>query len=409
MATIPFDSTLPLLREGYPFISSRCDALGTDLFTSRFALRPVTFLRGADAAELFYGGDRFTRAGAVPSSSQHLLQDEGSVQSLDGQAHRHRKQAFLSLTTPEATRRLGDLFEQSWRETSRSWPRSGRFVLHDEVSGMLTRAVCLWAGVPLREQEAGRRTREFRLMIENSARFGPLNWYARARRLGTERWVADVIERVRAGELEAEPDTAVRVFADHRELDGTLLPAGPAAVEMINVLRGTVAVARFVVFGAVALHEHPEWREALAAGDDTDLEAFAQEVRRYYPFFPAVPGRASSTFEWRGHRFAEGDRVVLDLYGTCHDPRLWQDPDSFRPERFRGWRWEEHPYTLIAQGAGRHDEGHRCPGEWGTVELMKRALRLLATSGLEVPPQDLSIRLNRFPALPRSGFVAKVR
>lgn len=34
----PFDSTAALLREGYPFVSSRCDQLGTDLFTSRIAL-----------------------------------------------------------------------------------------------------------------------------------------------------------------------------------------------------------------------------------------------------------------------------------------------------------------------------------------------------------------------------------
>lgn len=130
-----------------------------------------------------------------------------------------------------------------------------------------------------------------------------------------------------------------------------------------------------------------------------------QEVRRYYPFFPAVPGRAAKPVEWRGHRFESGDRVILDLYGTCRDPRLWEDPDGFAPERFRGWEWAEHPWTLIAQGAGRHEEDHRCPGEWGTVELLERAVRLLATTGLQVPPQDLSIRLNRFPALPRSGFV----
>ncbi|MEX5298110.1 cytochrome P450 [Kocuria sp. CPCC 205292] len=409
MATIPFDSTVALLREGYPFISSRCEALGADLFTSRLALRPVTFLRGADAAELFYGGDRFTRAGAVPPSAKHLLQDEGSVQTLDGPVHRHRKHAFLELVGPDARQRLGDLFERSWQEAARTWPGRGRFVLHDEVSGILARTACAWAGVPLPAHEAARRTRELRLMIDNAGRFGPPNWYARARRLGTERWAAGLVERVRAGDLAAAPRTALRVFADLRGPDGAPLPASTAAVELINVLRPTVAVARFVVFAATALHEHPGWRGALAAGDEAALEAFAQEVRRHYPFFPAVPGRVREPFEWRGHRFAAGDRVVLDLYGTCHDPRLWEDPDSFRPERFRGRRWEESPRDLIAQGAGRHDEGHRCPGEWSTVELLKRAVRLLAASGLEVPPQDLSIRLNRFPALPRSGFVVEER
>lgn len=405
MAMIWHDSTLAFLREGYTFISARCDALGADLFTSRLGLVPVTFLRGAEAAELFYGGDRFTRRRAMPPQAQRLLQDKGSVQLLDGRAHRHRYEAFLSLMGPEAMARLGDLFEEEWRAAERRWRGRARIVLHEEAREVLTRTVCRWAEVPLAEDEVATRTRQFALMVDNAPRPGPPNWYARARRRSTERWAAGIIERARSGQLAPAPGTAAHVFAHHRELDGQLLPAETAAVELINVLRPTVAVARFLVFAAVALHEYPQWREAFAAGEESDLEPFAQEVRRYYPFFPAVTGRATESFEWRGHRFTEGDLVMLDLYGTCHDPRLWEDPYSFQPERFRGWGWDEHPYTLVAQGGGRHGNSHRCPGEWSTVELIKRAVRLLAASDADVPAQDLSIRLDYFPAIPRSGFV----
>ena len=86
MGTIPFDSTIALLREWYPFIASRCDAAGTDLLTTRLMLRRVTLLRGAEAAQMFYDGRHLTRQGAMPVIVQHLLQDEGSVQSLDGAA-----------------------------------------------------------------------------------------------------------------------------------------------------------------------------------------------------------------------------------------------------------------------------------------------------------------------------------
>src|SRR5699024_2748272 len=74
MVSIPVDSTLAFLREGYPFASSRFEALGEDVFTTRLVLRPVTFLRGEEAAAMFYGGDRFTRQGAMPATVQHLLQ-----------------------------------------------------------------------------------------------------------------------------------------------------------------------------------------------------------------------------------------------------------------------------------------------------------------------------------------------
>lgn len=86
----PFDSTLSFLNEGYAFASSRCDTWDTDLFTTRLFLKPTTFIRGEEAAGLFYEGNRFTREAAVPASVQHLLQDKGSVQALDGREHRGR-------------------------------------------------------------------------------------------------------------------------------------------------------------------------------------------------------------------------------------------------------------------------------------------------------------------------------
>ncbi|QBE65513.1 hypothetical protein [Pseudoduganella lutea] len=53
--------------------------------------------------------------------------------------------------------------------------------------------------------------------------------------------------------------------------------------------------------------------------------------------------------------------------------------------------------------------GHRCPGEWITVELMKRSARWLAGGmDYEVPPQDLALDMRRLPAIPKSGFLIRV-
>lgn len=169
----------------------------------------------------------------------------------------------------------------------------------------------------------------------------------------------------------------------------------------------SVAVSLFVIFAALALHRHPEWRERLHRPEGAeDLEPFVQEVRRFFPFFPFVGGRVREQFEWRGHEFQEGAWVLLDLYGTNHDPRLWGDPESFRPERFH--RWSGSAFTLIPQGAGDFATGHRCPGEWATIELMKRAVRLLVHEmAYEVPEQDLEVDLSRMPAIPGSRFTIR--
>ncbi|WP_323127523.1 ChaB family protein [Brevibacterium limosum] len=405
MTRQPIDSTAAFLRDGYAFASRRCETEGTDLFTTRLFLKPTTFILGEEAAEIFYDGEHLTRAGAMPTSVQHLLQDEGSVQALDPPAHRRRKAAFLSLMDSGSIDRLGEIFEEEWAlaRDARSGPR--RIVLHDFARAVLTRTACRWAGIDIEDTDVPRLTRELGLMVDRAGTKGPSNWKARRRRRGTENWATRQIEKVRRGDSSPSADTALAVFAHHTDADGQLLSPEVAAVELINILRPTVAVARFIVFAAVALTEHPRWREAFAADEESDLEPFVQEVRRFYPFFPVVPGRVRTPFGWRGHRFDVDDRVILDLYGTCHDRRLWADPGAFEPSRFRGFNWAEDPNTLIAQGAGRHDSDHRCPGEWSTVELLKRATRLLARDAAETPTQDLSIPLNRFPTLPRSGFV----
>lgn len=241
-------------------------------------------------------------------------------------------------------------------------------------------------------------------MLTGAGAASPRALWALLLRRRTERWCRRIIHAIRRGRLAPAPGTAADTIAWHRDLDGALLPAAVAAVELINILRPTVAVAWFVTFAALALREHPTWRERLLAGDDAELTRFVQEVRRFYPFFPVVGGRALREFAWRGGRFAPGAWVLLDLYGTDHDGRIWDDSDAFRPDRFRSW--DGSAYDFVPQGGGDYLTGHRCPGEAITIAIMKEATRLLLTAiDYDVPAQDLAIDMSRFPALPATGFI----
>jgi fatty-acid peroxygenase len=177
-------------------------------------------------------------------------------------------------------------------------------------------------------------------------------------------------------------------------------------VELLNLLRPTVAVSVFITFAALALHEHPECRARLAAREAGYAHGFAQEVRRFYPFFPFVGARVKRDFEWRGYPFPRGRRVLLDLYGTDHDSRSWPEPERFLPERFQGW--DGDPFAFIPQGGGDPAHGHRCPGETVTIGLLESASQFLASRvTYDVPEQDLRIDRSRLPALPRSRFVIR--
>jgi fatty-acid peroxygenase len=397
------DSTLALLREGYGFIGRRCRRYGGDAFRTRIMLHDVVCMTGAEAAEMFYRGGHFSRADAMPVTVLKLLQDRGSVQALEDAAHRHRKQLFLSLTTGAEVERLREHFAAAWRRRQTGWRLREYVVLYDEAFDILTDAACAWAGVSLEAEAVHPLSGALRAMIEGAGSIGPRNWRALALRHSAERWAQERVRDARRNGGTGERSPIGRL-AHHKGCDGKLLPEAVAAVELLNLLRPIAATAVYVTFAAMALHQHPQWRAAFARGEEDELGGFVQEVRRLAPFFPMIGGRARQAIEWRGRPIEAGQWVLLDLYDSCRDPRAWNAPETFYPGRHRSGDLEVP--GLVPQGAGDHLESHRCPGEWMVVALMKDAVRLLCRdTEYRVPAQELSVRRNRMPGRPESGFV----
>lgn len=390
-----FDQTVSLLREGYDFLPRRFERMTTDILEARFGLQKAICLRGHDAAELFYDSNRFQRRGAAPRRVKAILFGRGGVQNLDGEIHRQRKAMFMSLMDRASIDRLVERLEQHWRGAVVRWGERSQVKLLIEARKVLTRAVCEWAGVPLDDNDVEQRATQLAKLVDGASGVGPRYWEGRLARIQTEAWALKIVEKIRDRRLEAPTGSAAHVVACHRE-DGKLLPPRVAAVELLNVLRPVVAIDRYIAFTALALHEHASLLD--------DTHAFVQEVRRYYPFFPVLAARVRTEFEWRGYRFPKGRRVVLDIYGTNHDRRLWDDPETFRPERFHGR--ELDAFTLIPQGGGDHYLNHRCAGEWITIAVMTAAVRLLTREmSYQVSAQDLRIDHGRIPARPPSDFL----
>lgn len=408
MSQIPkdrsLDSTLALAFDGYKFISKRCQRYQSDIFQTRLLLEKTICFKGEGAARIFYDLEKFSRKDAAPERVKKTLLGQGGVQGLDGDAHRQRKQMFMSLMADERIKQLADLTSEQWGIYAEKWEKMEKIVLFNEAQAVFCRAVCAWAGVPLQESEVEQRTNDIAAMIDGSGAVGPKHWRGRRGRKRAERWIEGIVGRIRTHQLEVAQESAAHVVAWHRSLEGKLLDEKVAAVEILNVLRPTVAVARYVTFAALALHEHPECRQKLHSSEDDYLECFVQEVRRFYPFFPFASARVRQEFDWQGYHFPQGRKVLLDLYGTNHDSQLWERPESFWPERFR--QWDGSRFNFIPQGGGDYYTNHRCPGEWITIELMKASLNFL-TGSLEydVPEQNLEISFSRTPTIPKSGFV----
>lgn len=394
--------TLALLKDGYLFLPRRRER-GAGVVEVRFLGERVACVGGPEAAAVFYDESKFTRDGALPRFVQKTLTGEGGVQTLDGAAHQVRKDIFMSLMTPAGIDRLGSLFEQAWRDALPRWERSSEIVLFTEATELLCRAVCQWSGVPLRDDEVSTRAHDLISMVDGFGTAGMRHLTARQARKRSEAWAMSLVQAVRTGTLTPGAGTALEAFAIHRDFNGEQLPVKTAAVDLLNVLRPVVAIAYFIAFTGHALRRHPEWRSRLARADDEATEWFVHEVRRYYPLTPFLGARARHAFTWAGYEFEPGQLILLNVYGTHHDDRVWHDASTFDPDRFR----ERAPaeFDLIPQGGGDHHRDHRCAGEWVTIAIMRSAACLLASMEYTMPRQDLRISLRTIPTKPRSGVV----
>ncbi|HEY8590784.1 MAG TPA: cytochrome P450 [Naasia sp.] len=399
------DSSLAFIADGYHYISRVCDRMGTDAVRTRLMGRPVVLMRGGEATRIFYEGGRFDRSGAMPASTFHLLQDEDSVQTLEGAPHRLRKSGFLALLQGGEEAGLAAAFEREFSAAVRRWSGGPAVSLHDELAPILSRAVFRWAGIPEQPEDVFRdRTEELSQMVERAGSFGPVNWAARLGRHRTEQWAVGLIRDARSGApgTVGTPATPLAALAAWRDEDGRQLEPSVAAVELLNLLRPTVALVRFLEFAALALARRPLQARLLRDGDPAELTAFADEVRRRTPFFPVIAGRVRHQFDWHGHRFRERDWAILDIHGTNHDARLWRDPQRFRPQRFT--EDGENPRHIVAQGGGDYLEDHRCPGEPATDAVIVALLRvLLGTDWSLEPGQDLRVTYSILPAKVRSS------
>ncbi|MDF5755466.1 cytochrome P450 [Spongiactinospora sp. TRM90649] len=395
------DSTLLLLLEGYAWLPERRRRSPDGIASVRVMGRRALGLCGPDAVRFFYDPAAVRRHGALPEPVVSTLLGRGAVHTLDGETHRRRKLMFMAAMTPESIATLVALTATAWDDAVESWAREPGIVLFDEAARVLTRAACAWAGVPPEESDG--LAADLVAMADGFATAGPRQLRARIARRRRERRFAALVERIRSGAAEVPKGSASDLVVHHRGLDGRPLDSRTAAVELLNLVRPVVAVAWYVAFAAHAMHRWPEQRALLRDGDPDQAEAFAQEIRRFYPFVPFLAGEAIRDLSWKGRPIPSGSLILIDVYGQLHDPELWPRPYTFAPARFLGREFGQ--YDLIPQGGGDPATGHRCPGEVITLTLLETLAVRLARLEYEMPPQNLSISLRRVPAKPRSGVV----
>ncbi|TXV40591.1 cytochrome P450 [Enterococcus sp. T0101B.F-10] len=395
------------LDEGYLLLSELRKEANAPVVKARLLNKEVIAIYGKEAAKKFYDPRNFKREGAMPKIVLKTLFGENGVQTLDGQAHEHRKTIFMDLMTPKRMEEYHRILDKNL--TQKLDRQQGQFELFDLAKDVLFRSICEWAGIDLSQltKKEVDQLAEYQISMISSAVTNPATHIKGIdNRKKSEKWAQSLIENARINPVAGKEDVALYAFAKATDDHGELLPIDVAAVELLNVIRPTVALTVWIALMGHALFSRPDIYQRLHAEFDQLQDSFIQEMRRYYPFFPMLPAFAIQDVEVDGYLIPKDSWVVLDLYGTNHDDRMIETPEVFRISRYLGK--EKHisydeEYEMIAQGGGEFKTMHRCAGEWITLHTLRVfSDQLVNKYQFSIPEQDWSIPMNRFPTYPKS-------
>ncbi|KAH6800414.1 hypothetical protein C2S52_000878 [Perilla frutescens var. hirtella] len=105
------------------------------------------------------------------------------------------------------------------------------------------------------------------------------------------------------------------------------------------------------------------------------LHGIIKETFRVCPVGPMlVPHESSSDCTVGGYRVPRGTMLLVNLWAMQSDPKLWDEPMKFKPERFIDFEGKkEGAFLLMPFGYGRR----RCPGESLAIRVVGLALASL--------------------------------
>ncbi|KAL8225903.1 hypothetical protein R6Q57_018460 [Mikania cordata] len=101
------------------------------------------------------------------------------------------------------------------------------------------------------------------------------------------------------------------------------------------------------------------------------LRCIINETLRMYPAGPLlVPHEASSDCVVGGYNIPRGTMLIVNQWAIHHDPKVWNEPERFRPERFKGLEGTRDGFKLLPFGSGRRS----CPGEGLAIRMVGMTL-----------------------------------
>jgi cytochrome P450 len=306
---------------------------------------------------------------------------------LDEDPHLEQRKLLLPALHGEHLEGLSGLVREVTEREVEGWPRDEPLVTHDRLAD-LTLEIILRAVFGL---DPGPRLDELRRLLRGILEFsvtpvsmipalqrnwfgrGPFAEFARIRARADE-LIRELVEERRAEG--ADRDDVLAMLLQARHDDGSPMSYQELRDELMTLLTaGHETTASQLTWAFAILARHPRVQEELAAEIDSGegdeyLTATVREILRRRPVLPnAEPRLVKKEVEIGGWTFPPDVCLIANGYLLHHDPDIYPDPYSFRPERFVGVK--PGTYTWIPFGGGRR----RCIGAAFATLEMRTVLR----------------------------------
>jgi cytochrome P450 len=336
-------------------------------------------------ADVLYPGEGAKLLGPVVGTHSVILLDEKD--------HLEQRKLMLPAFHGERMQRLTSLMTETAERETASWPEDEPTPLHPRLQ-KLTLEIILRTVFGL---DPGERLDAFRsrltALLELGAKPTALIPILH-REVGGERapWVRflklrdetdallfELIDERRRDRQEDQRDDVLAMLLAARHEDGSPMSHQELRDELVTLLvAGHETTASALAWAFTRLAREPRvlktLQDEISAGasdsDDAYLTATIQETLRRRPVLPnSAPRLVKQPVQIGDWHYPPGVSVVANAYLVHHDPKIYEDPYAFRPERFL-----DNPpgtYTWIPFGGGRR----RCLGASFAMLEMKIVLK----------------------------------
>lgn len=391
-------------REPLPFLEQCRERYG-NTFTLRLRhLGTWVLLADPEDVKRVFSADTDDLGVGVPNLALRPVLGAHSVMLSEEPEHMARRKLMLPRFHGERMREDAEAMTELARREVRAWPEGEPFELWPRMQE-LTQEVVMRA---VFGDDEGRLDR-LRMLLTNLTKavndegrlrklalFGP-RWLERSRgwrqaMAPVEQAVLAEARRRRAGGEDGRKD-AVSILVEARNEDGSPLSEKELRDELLTLLTdGPTSSSLAWVFER--LLRHPEklarlQEEVLAGEGEAYLDAVIKETLRLRPPVSVVVRRLLRPATLGGYDLPGGTLVAPCVYLVHNSAEIYDDPESFIPERFLERRAAVPTWIPFGGGA------RRCLAASYAEQEMKRVVRTVLEEVELTPVESRSERVSR--------------